>query len=202
MIDARALSDEELVERIKSENVELFEVLVSRYQKKLVNYIFRMINDFQTAMELSQEVFLKVYTSLDKFNPEYKFTTWIHRIASNATIDWLRKKRIDTYSLENPANPDGMSLEQQLPSGDIDPAQELEMRQLKGRIEGAIAKLPFIYRQLIVLRHLNDLSYDEIAEAVNLPLGTVKNRIFRGREMLKVTLASELPQEKSNAGKG
>ncbi len=190
-----ALTDEELIDRIQGGEVDLFELIVSRYNRKLVNYIYRMINNYEEAMELCQDVFLKVYTSLDKYNPEYKFTTWVHRIASNATIDFLRKKKIDTYSLESSASEDSPTIGQQVPSDELGPLRELEMSQLGDRIEGAINKLPYIYRQLIVLRHLNELSYEEIAAAVDLPLGTVKNRIFRGREMLKVTLADDSTRE-------
>ncbi|QTD53102.1 sigma-70 family RNA polymerase sigma factor [Sulfidibacter corallicola] len=166
-------------------------MIVSRYQRKLVNYIYRMINNYEAAMELCQEVFIKVYSSLDKYNPEYKFTTWIHRISSNATIDWMRKKKLDTFSIDA-SGEDSPSLSQQLPAKGLSPLQNLEMSQLQGRIEAAIDELPFIYKQLIVLRHINELSYDEIAKTVDLPLGTVKNRIFRGREMLKSKLAEEM----------
>lgn len=191
-IDATSLTDEEIVEKIKGGSVELFEVIVKRYQKKLVNYIYRMINDFESAMELCQEVFIKVYNSLDKYNPSFKFTTWIHRISSNATIDWMRKKKIDAYSLDTNDDDDAPSLSQQIASNDLSPLENLEMGQLQGRIESAINELPYIYKQLIILRHINELSYDEIASAVDLPLGTVKNRIFRGREMLKAKLVSEM----------
>ncbi len=191
-VDYSSLTDEELVEMIKGGSIELFEVIVKRYQKKLVNYIYRMINDFESAMELCQEVFIKVYNSLDKYNPSFKFTTWIHRISSNATIDWMRKKKIDAYSIDSNEDDDAPSLSSQIPSGELSPLQTLEMDQLQSRIEAAIEELPYIYKQLIVLRHINELSYEEIAEAVDLPLGTVKNRIFRGREMLKAKLISEV----------
>lgn len=191
-MDASTLTDEELVAKIQNGSVELFEVIVKRYQKKLVNYIYRMIHDFESAMELCQEVFIKVYNSLDKYNPSYKFTTWIHRISSNATIDWMRKKKIDAYSLDSNDDDDSPSLSQQIASNDLSPLQNLEMGQLQGRIEGAINELPYIYKQLIILRHINELSYDEIAATVDLPLGTVKNRIFRGREMLKAKLVAEV----------
>ena len=194
-MDAASLTDEEIIDKIQNGSIELFEVIVSRYQKKLVNYIYRMISDFDSAMELSQEVFIKVYNSLDKYNPSFKFTTWVHRIASNATIDWMRKKKIDAYSLDANDNEDAPSMSQQVPSKDLSPLQNLEMGQLQNRIERAIDELPFIYKQLIILRHINELSYDEISEAVDLPLGTVKNRIFRGREMLKAKLSSELSKE-------
>jgi RNA polymerase sigma-70 factor (ECF subfamily) len=191
-MDATSLTDEELIEKIKGGSVELFEVIVKRYQRKLINYIYRMINDFDSAMELCQEVFIKVYNSLDKYNPSYKFTTWIHRISSNATIDWMRKKKIDAYSMDANDNDDSPSLSQQIPAKGLNPHEKLEMGQLQGRIEAAIDDLPFIYKQLIILRHINELSYEEIASTVELPLGTVKNRIFRGREMLKAKLTAEM----------
>jgi len=191
-----SLTDEEIIAEIKEGRVELFEDIVTRYQRKLVNYIYRMISDYDSAMELCQEVFIKVYNSLDKYNPSYKFTTWIHRIASNATIDWMRKKKIDAYSMDSsPGDDDSSSFSQQFPSKELTPLQNLEMSQLRGRIEKAIEELPFIYKQLIILRHINELSYDEIANTVDLPLGTVKNRIFRGREMLKAKLAAEHSRE-------
>lgn len=188
-----SLTDEEIIEKIKGGSVELFEEIVTRYQRKLINYIYRMISDFDSAMELSQDVFIKVFNSLDKYNPSFKFTTWVHRIASNATIDWMRKKKIDAFSLDSSGyDDDSPSLSQQIPSKGLSPLQDLEMGQLQSRIENAIEELPFIYKQLIILRHINELSYDEISTAVDLPLGTVKNRIFRGREMLKAKLSSEL----------
>lgn len=194
-MDATSLTDEEIIEKIKDGSVELFEVIVTRYQRKLINYIYRMINDFESAMELCQEVFIKVYNSLDKYNPSYKFTTWIHRISSNATIDWMRKKKIDAFSLDGPAGEDSLPLTHQIASKDLTPLETLEMGQLQARIEAAIEELPLIYKQLIILRHINELSYEEIASTVDLPLGTVKNRIFRGREMLKSKLISELSRE-------
>jgi RNA polymerase sigma-70 factor (ECF subfamily) len=194
-MDATSLTDEEIIEKIKDGSVELFEVIVTRYQRKLINYIYRMINDFESAMELCQEVFIKVYNSLDKYNPSYKFTTWIHRISSNATIDWMRKKKIDAYSLDGPVGEDSLPLTHQIASKDLTPLETLEMGQLQARIEAAIEELPLIYKQLIILRHINELSYEEIASTVDLPLGTVKNRIFRGREMLKAKLISEVSRE-------
>lgn len=190
-MDLSALTDEQIVDKIKDGQIDLFEVIVNRYQRKLVNYIYRMINDIDTAMELCQEVFIKVFNSLDKYNPEYKFTTWVHRISSNATIDLMRKKKIDAFSLDTNDQEDAPTLKNQIAADVLNPLEKLEMAQLQARIETAIDELPFIYKQLIILRHINELSYEEIATTVNLPLGTVKNRIFRGREMLKAKLASE-----------
>jgi len=191
MVTQETITDEVIVERIKDGEVDLFEILVKRYQERLINYIYRMINHRETAMELCQDVFLKVFKSLKQYDPEFKFTTWVHRIASNATIDWIRKKRVLTYSMESSVDEDAPSLEQQLKSNALTPHEQLEMSQLKDRIMDAIDSLPLIYKELIILRHMNHLSYEEIAQAVELPLGTVKNRIFRGREMLKSSLSGE-----------
>lgn len=124
--------------------------------------------------------------------PKSATLTRTHRISSNATIDWMRKKKIDAYSIDSNDDDESPSLSNQIPSSDLSPLQTLEMDQLQSRIETAIEDLPYIYKQLIILRHINELSYEEIAEAVDLPLGTVKNRIFRGREMLKAKLTSEV----------
>lgn len=192
MVISDSISDEEIVERIKAGDIDLFEQLVYRYQERLINYIFRMINQRETAMELCQDVFLKVFKSLKQYDPEYKFTTWVHRIASNATIDWIRKKKLQTYSMESAVDEDSPSLENQLKSSSLNPQEKLEMTQLKYQIMAAIDSLPIIYKELIILRHMNHLSYEEIAQSVDLPLGTVKNRIFRGREMLKSALGGEM----------
>jgi RNA polymerase sigma-70 factor (ECF subfamily) len=198
MVTTDTLTDEELVLRIKAGEISLFEPLVNRYQDRLINYIYRMINQRETAMELCQEVFLKVFKSLKQYDPEYKFTTWVHRIASNATIDWIRKKKLPTYSIESSMDDDSPSLERQLKSNTLNPQENLEMQQLKQQIMKAIDDLPIIYKELIILRHMNHLSYEEISQAVNLPLGTVKNRIFRGREILKGVLGS--PGERRGHG--
>jgi len=198
MVTTDNLTDEELVLRIKAGEISLFEPLVNRYQDRLINYIYRMINQRETAMELCQEVFLKVFKSLKQYDPEYKFTTWVHRIASNATIDWIRKKKLPTYSIESSMDDDSPSLERQLKSNTLNPQENLEMQRLKQQIMKAIDDLPIIYKELIILRHMNHLSYEEISQAVDLPLGTVKNRIFRGREILKGVLGS--PRERRSHG--
>ena len=104
----------------------------------------------------------------------------------------MRKKKIDAYSLDATNDDDSTSMAQQIEAEGLSPLEELEMGQLQSRIESAIDELPYIYKQLIILRHINELSYDEIASTVDLPLGTVKNRIFRGREMLKAKLVQEV----------
>jgi len=179
--------DHELVARVKAGENDFFEEIVRRYQRQIGNFIYRMIGDYETALDLTQEVFIKIYASLDRYKFEYKFSTWIFKIASNTAIDHLRKQTVLIRSLSQ-TTADMEEVELQLPDRAASPEQALAKRERREQIEWVIAKLPPHYRELIVLRHVNDLSYDEIAEVTGLPLGTVKNRIFRAREAMRKQL--------------
>ncbi|MBK7707335.1 MAG: sigma-70 family RNA polymerase sigma factor [Acidobacteria bacterium] len=160
-----------------------FEELVRRYQRPITNYVFRMLNDYDSSLDVTQEVFIKVYNSLSKYSSEYKFSTWLYRIAHNAAIDHIRRKSPNQQSLEA-ENGDG-SYQLQLECPNPTPEQERERSEWRTEIAAVVKCLPAAYRELILLRHSQDLSYDEIAEITNLPLGTVKNRLFRAREMMR-----------------
>lgn len=160
-----------------------FEELVKRYQRPITGYVFRMLGDHESALDVTQEVFIKVYNSLARYRSEYKFSTWLYRIAHNAAIDHMRRNSVSTQSIET-ENEDGtyqLQLESPIPS----PEQDRERSEWRTEIEAVVACLPAGYRELILLRHSQDLSYDEIAEVTELPLGTVKNRLFRAREMMR-----------------
>lgn len=160
-----------------------FEELVKRYQRPIIGYVFRMLGDHEAALDVTQEVFIKVYNSLDRYRSEYKFSTWLYRIAHNAAIDHMRRNSVSTQSIET-ENEDGtyqLQLESPIPS----PEQDRERSEWRTEIEAVVNCLPPGYRELILLRHSQDLSYDEIAEVTGLPLGTVKNRLFRAREMMR-----------------
>ena len=179
----RDFSDAELIVKAIGGREEGFEELVHRYQRPIVGYIYRMLGDYDASLDVSQEVFIKVYKSLEKYSSEYKFSTWLYRIAHNATIDHIRRNSQNLQSLETESE-DGayqMQLESSLPT----PEQNQERKEWKSEIESVVKCLPSAYRQLILLRHTQELSYDEIAEVTNLPLGTVKNRLFRAREMMR-----------------
>lgn len=179
----RDFSDADLIVKAIDGREEGFEELVRRYQRPIVGYIYRMLSDYDASLDVSQEVFIKVYKSLDKYSSEYKFSTWLYRIAHNATIDHIRRNSQNLQSLETESD-DGayqMQLESSLPT----PEQNQERKEWKSEIESVVKCLPSAYRQLILLRHTQELSYDEIAEVTNLPLGTVKNRLFRAREMMR-----------------
>src|SRR3712207_5719157 len=187
---AGVVADSELIERAIAGREESFEELVRRYQRPIVSYVYRMVGDYDTALDLTQEVFIKVYGSLARYRSEFKFSTWIYRIAHNAAIDHLRRAgaaRLEDFAAEGE---DGKAYERPLASSAPTPEQESEREERRAEIETVVRQLPPTYRELIVLRHAHDLSYDEIAEVTGLPLGTVKNRIFRAREAMRELLVA------------
>lgn len=179
----RQVPDADLVSAAARGRETSFEELVRRYQRPIVSYIFRMLNDYDASLDVTQEVFIKIYNSLDRYSCDYKFSTWLYRIAHNAAIDHLRRNSVGTQSIET-ENSDG-AYQIQLESSDPSPEQAQQMSEWRTEIEAVVKKLPEAYRELILLRHSRDLSYDEIAEVTSLPLGTVKNRLFRAREMMR-----------------
>jgi RNA polymerase sigma-70 factor (ECF subfamily) len=187
------LEDDELVRRVLGGEEELFELLVRRYQVRVVSHVTRMIGSREDALDLSQEVFLKVFQALARFNPAYKFSTWLFRIAGNAAIDHLRKRRPRTVPLESPEPESGgpAGVPEQRAAG-LDPYGELRNVERGKAISRAIQELPPDFRELIALRHFAGLSYEEIAEVKKMPLGTVKNKLFRARVVLKERLAGEV----------
>jgi RNA polymerase sigma-70 factor, ECF subfamily len=177
------LADGELVQSALAGRETCFEELVRRYQRPIAAYVYRMVGDYDAALDLTQEVFIKVYNSLARYRSEYKFSTWIYKIAHNAAIDHLRRYAVREQALTN-----GFDVERRevsIESRRLTPEQESERNERRSEIELVVKMLPAAYRELIVLRHSQDLSYDEIAEVTGLPLGTVKNRLFRAREAMR-----------------
>lgn len=195
-IGASPTSDEQLVARARLGDRHAFEELVRRHRRPLVNHLFRQIGREDAAWDLAQEVFLKIYLSLGSFDPAYRFTTWLYRIATNCAVDHLRRKRLPTCPLQSGADEGrGVTREASLCGREPTPDEMLRLRELQERLETAVACLPAEFRQLILLRHRLHRRYDEIARITNLPIGTVKNRIFRARELLRERLADLLPHE-------
>lgn len=181
--DLNLIADCDLVLRALVGREDGFEELVRRYQRPIASYVYRMVGDYDAALDLTQEVFIKVYGSLARYRSEYKFSTWIYKIAHNAAVDHLRRHAMREHSLS--AEADGDTFELPIASGKPSPEQESEKRERRAEIESVVGQLPGAYRELVVLRHSHDLSYDEIAEVTGLPLGTVKNRLFRAREVMR-----------------
>lgn len=179
----KKLTDGELIEKAIGGREDGFEELVRRYQRPITAYVYRMLNNYDASLDVTQEVFIKVYNSLERYSSDYKFSTWLYRIAHNAAIDFMRKNSVSQQSIEA-ENADG-SYQLQIESPNPTPEQERERSEWRKEIEAVVKCLPTVYRELILLRHAQDLSYDEIAEITNLPLGTVKNRLFRAREMMR-----------------
>lgn len=186
-------TDEILVARSLEGDRAAFARLVDRHQRPLVNHLYRQCGRRETALDLAQEVFLKVYLSLASFDPRYRFTTWLYRIASNCAIDHMRKRRPQTCSMTgNGRGEPGREQDLDVANDGPTPHDLLRLRELERRLELAVSVLPSDFRQLILLRHRLHCRYDEIARITDLPLGTVKNRIFRAREMLRHELADVL----------
>ncbi|MBD0326112.1 MAG: sigma-70 family RNA polymerase sigma factor [Pyrinomonadaceae bacterium] len=178
-----AVADCDLVTRAIAGREDGFEELVRRYQRPIAAYVYRMVGDYDAALDLTQEVFIKVYGSLARYRSEYKFSTWIYKIAHNAAVDHLRRNSTREQSLIKQT--DGEQYDLPIESGRLSPEQESEKAERRAEIEAVVRQLPSAYRELILLRHSHDLSYDEIADVTGLPLGTVKNRLFRAREVMR-----------------
>lgn len=180
-------TDEELVAIALAGEPDRFGDLVRRYQGKLVNYLYRMLHNEDDAHDLAQEVFVKIHGALDRFDPRYRFSTWLFRVAQNAAIDLIRKRRLKVVSLHR-EDDDGESTEIDVAANSLSPYQSMHNVERGAAIHRAIEELPWEYKELIMLRHYGELSYEDIAKMKEMPLGTVKNKLFRGRQMLKERL--------------
>ena len=190
MAEREQLDDRTLVARVLEGDRDLFGVLSARYEKRVVNYVYRIIHRYEDAHDLTQEIFVKVYLALDRYDPKYQFSTWLFRIAQNSAIDALRKKSITEVPLARPTEEEPGGKDREFADGGVSPYRALKNKQLSAAIDKAVGNLPPDYRELIQLRHFGELSYEEIASMKKLPLGTVKNKLFRARNLLKDALGS------------
>ena len=177
--------DNALVRRTLKGDRKAFEMIILKYQQPLLNYLGRLTGEREQAQDFTQEVFLKVHSSLSSFQPRFKFSTWLFKIASNFMIDVWRKKKISAVSLDRTRDDGENPCSLQVPDAGPPVAKKYELAQIKKRIEGALERVPEELRELFVLRHINEFSYEEIAEIKGLPVGTVKNRVFQTKEMLR-----------------
>lgn len=187
------LSDQEIVRHAASGREAAYRELIRRYQRPVFSLIYRMVRDRELAEDLTQETFIKVINAIESYRPEYKFSSWIFKIANNAAIDQLRRRAINTLSLDGaPAAESAEAIEATtLQISDTRESQldEVAHRELGSQIERAIARLRPEYRSCILLRHIEGRPYEEIAEILDLPLGTVKTYIHRARNELRILLA-------------
>jgi len=190
MAEREQPDDRALVARILGGDRDGFTQLVGRYEKRVINYVYRITHRYEDAHDLAQEIFVKVFLALDRYDPKYQFSTWLFRIAQNSAIDALRKKSISEVPLTRPPDEEGSGKEREFPDEGVSPYRALKNKQLSAAIDQAVKNLPPDYRELIQLRHYAELSYEEIATMKRLPLGTVKNKLFRARNLLKDALDS------------
>lgn len=186
------LPDADVV-RLAQQGRELaFRELVRRYERPVFSLVFRMVRDRETAEDLAQDAFIKVLNHIDKYSPEFKFSSWLFKIANNVAIDHLRKRRLDTISMDgSPHAATASEVEAttlNLESEQENALEELEAKELGTAIERAIAGLRPEYRACIMLRHVEGRAYEEIAATLDLPLGTVKTYIHRARHELRKAL--------------
>ncbi len=190
--DFAAATDQEVVQRARAGREDAYRELLRRYQRPVFSLIYRMVRDRELAEDLAQETFVKVLNALDTYRPEFKFSSWIFKIANNAAIDHLRRRQLDTLSLEGApgaTSPDRVEATAlQLSDKGETPLQEMEARELGSAIERAIGRLRPEYQACVILRHIEDRPYEEIAEILDLPLGTVKTYLHRARAELKEIL--------------
>jgi RNA polymerase sigma-70 factor (ECF subfamily) len=191
-IDVRSAPDQEIVALARDGAEYAYRELIRRYERPVFSLIYRMVRDRETAEDLAQETFIKVLNAIGSYRPEFKFSSWVFKIANNTTIDHLRRRELDTLSLDG--SPHAMTPESveattlQIGSDRGSPLDVLESKELGGEIETAINQLRPEYRSCILLRHVEGRPYEEIAEMLGLPLGTVKTYIHRARSELRLAL--------------
>lgn len=192
-VDLAAASDQEIVALARDGREAAYRELIRRYERPVFSLVLRMVRDRQLAEDLSQETFIKALNAINSYRPEYKFSSWIFKIANNAAIDHLRRREVDTLSLDGAphatSQDDIEATALQVGDKGETPLAELEARELGGTIERAIGRLRPEYRACILLRHVEGLAYEEIAQLLDLPLGTVKTYIHRARHELRGMLA-------------
>ncbi len=181
--------DLELVKRARNKDPKAFEKLLKKYRKSVYYMLLKMVNNADDAEDLTQEAFAKAFNSLLKFDSKYAFSTWLFRIATNNCIDFIRKKRVKTVSIDTQySNKDGDSFSFDIKDPDENPDDLMLRKQRKEYLAVAVAKLPPKYQRLVQLRYFKEFSYEEVANELELPLGTVKAQLFRARELLSQEL--------------
>jgi RNA polymerase sigma-70 factor (ECF subfamily) len=165
---------------------------MKKYHDPIFNLIARIIRNREQVEDLTQEAFVKAFASLKNFNEEYAFSTWIYKIATNSSIDYIRKKKLDTFSINKPIAMEESDYTFDLPDTTYQPDKSLIQNQKTRLIEEAIERLPEKYKRVIIMRHSEDRDYSEIAKILKLPIGTVKAHIFRARELLNRYLREKI----------
>jgi len=186
------MDDLKIIESCLLGNTQIFSRLIDYYKNMVYNLAYRMSNNPHEAEDISQEAFLRAYQSLARFNPSYKFSTWLYQITLNIIRDKFKRKEVGYVSLDTPVETDDSEFFPQPADFTNNPEQIITQKENIQAIQQAIRSLPLKHREVIVLRHLQDLSYIEIANILKLPQGTVKIRLYRAREQLRKILIDSI----------
>lgn len=182
--------DPVLIKKALEGSEPAYQELMTRHKTAVFHIVFKIVRNREEAADLVQETFMKAFASLSSYREEFRFTTWLYRIAANAAIDSLRKQKIDALSLDEPVETEEGSYGLEIADTGYNPEEDALKKEKGVSILDAIASLPPKYREVIELVHLKEKPYDEIAAILKVPVGTVKARIFRARELLKKKLKS------------
>jgi RNA polymerase sigma-70 factor (ECF subfamily) len=191
-VDFETQTDKELAAQAAAGNERAFAELLRRYERPIFSLVYRMVRDRALAEDLAQEAFIRAFNAVSSFDPRYKFSSWIFKIANNHAIDHLRKRKLDTVSIDGYPHARTAQEEERtrlvVESENENPLEYVEHRELGDQIEHAIGQLRPEYRTAVLLRHVDGYAYEEIAGIMDLPLGTVKTYLHRARAELKESL--------------
>ncbi|MFA6456989.1 MAG: sigma-70 family RNA polymerase sigma factor [Bacteroidota bacterium] len=190
-LDSRAEDSRNIKKALKGDQVA-YRAILKKYHDQVYNLLYRMVHDKDEVEDLTQEAFIKAFNSLKNFNEEFAFSTWLYKIATNNCIDYIRKKKLATFSIDKPLESKDGEYSFEIPDSTYEPDKTLIAGQRTRILEEAINALPEKYRQVIIMRHTEDKDYQEIADELKLPLGTVKAHIFRAREILYKRLKKKI----------
>ncbi len=183
VLNKKAITDEQLIARFQKGDVQAFEMLVRRYKNQLVNYVYRFVGTRSDAEDIVQETFLRVFKNKHYYKEIAKFSTWVYTIAGNlAKTELRRRKRRKIFSVSNFVNE---NRDYDIPDEDHNPEREVDGTIKEDLIQKAIEKLTPKFREVILLRDVQGFAYEEISQILNIPLGTVKSRVNRGRLRLQ-----------------
>ena len=179
-----AKNDFHLVVKARGGDQKAYADLMQRYKDSIYFMVLKMVNNREDAMDLTVETFAKAFEKLDKYQPDFAFSTWLFRVATNNCIDFIRKKKLNTISIHGMTNDEGEEKQLEIKSDVLNPEESSIKKQQTKELRQLIDSLPSRYRNLITLRYFDELSYEEIAMQLDLPLGTVKAQLFRARFLL------------------
>lgn len=193
-----ARNDFNLVTNAKFGDQKAYAELMQRYKDSIYFMVLKMVNNKDDAMDLTVSTFAKAFENLDKYKPDFAFSTWLFRIATNSSIDFIRKKKLHTTSIDRMSGEDGEERVFEIKSDALNPEETSIKKQQTQQLKEIVDKLPIRYKTLIILRYYDELSYEEIAVQLDLPLGTVKAQLFRARDLLSNVLNRRKKSSKSD----